>query len=270
MRNLDFTLGKYHQLCKAIIDSGYNTTTVRDYIANPPASDSYTVILRHDVDRKPEKAIHMATLEKMLGISSTYYFRATKAVFKEHIIKDIASLGHEIGYHYETLSKARGNYHKAVQLFQKELAHFRRIVPVSTICMHGNPLSKWDNRWLWGKYDFRQFHILGEAYLSIDYSQIMYLTDTGRSWNANITNIHDRVKSQLKSSVRTTDQLIQLVQSRAVPKICIQTHPERWDYKMSAWLKSCAYDMLSNCIKSILYQLTLQRRLGHKDSQIRL
>ena len=42
-------------------------------------------------------------IERELGISGTYYFRTTKEVFKAEIM-------HEIGYHYEVLDKAKGNF----------------------------------------------------------------------------------------------------------------------------------------------------------------
>ncbi len=36
------------------------------------------VILRHDVDRKPENALKMAEIEREFDIPATYYFRSTK------------------------------------------------------------------------------------------------------------------------------------------------------------------------------------------------
>lgn len=45
--------------------------------------------------------------------------------------------------------------------------------------MHGNPLSPRDNRELWKKYKFKDFGIIGEAYLSIDFNEVSYFTDTG-------------------------------------------------------------------------------------------
>ena len=107
----------------------------------------------------------MAELEHELGIQSTYYFRVPYT-FKPDIIGKIRGLGHEVGYHYEVLSKANGDYEKAVELFEQELNEFRKICEVKTICMHGSPLSKYDNRDLWTRYDFRDFGIVGEAYLS--------------------------------------------------------------------------------------------------------
>ncbi|WP_269849870.1 hypothetical protein [Methanosarcina horonobensis] len=67
------------------------------------------VLLRHDVDRMPGRALATAQIEHELGIKATYYFRTSENVFKPDIIRQIRDMGHEIGYHYETLSEAKGD-----------------------------------------------------------------------------------------------------------------------------------------------------------------
>jgi len=135
----DFSYEKYAVLCNELITSGYSILTVRDYLSSRPQRDY--AILRHDVDTKPHRALRMARFEHGLGISSTYYFRHTREVFQPPVIREVADLGHEVGYHYEVLSKTRGDYPRAIALFQEELADFQQITRVSTICMHGSPLS---------------------------------------------------------------------------------------------------------------------------------
>ena len=44
--------------------------------------------------------------------------------------------------------------------------------------MHGSPLSKWNDLDLWDNYDFKKYGILGEAFMSIDYDNVDYFTDT--------------------------------------------------------------------------------------------
>ena len=61
------------------------------------------VILRHDVDRLPGNALKMAGLEHGMDIAATYYFRAVPVSWDEGIIREIAGMGHEVGYHYENL-----------------------------------------------------------------------------------------------------------------------------------------------------------------------
>jgi hypothetical protein len=133
---LDFTLEKYEELCLALLDSGYTPLTVCSYLGGQKKKNKKIVVLRHDIDRKPKNALRMAVLEHELGIQSTYYFRFPYT-FKPDIIGKIHDLEHEVGYHYEVLSKAKGDYEKAIELFEQELNEFRKIVDVKTIGMHG-------------------------------------------------------------------------------------------------------------------------------------
>jgi len=48
----DFTLSRYEALCKALISSGYWQITVQEYIQGQAVEPF--VIMRHDVDRRPE------------------------------------------------------------------------------------------------------------------------------------------------------------------------------------------------------------------------
>jgi len=139
--------------------------------------------------------------------------------FNPAIIEKIAALGHEIGYHYEDLSftakrsegamaqwqrGAEAQWLKgkkdeelfakiAIENFRENLEKLRRIVPVETICMHGSPLSRWDNRLLWKYYGYRDFGIVGEPYFDIDFEKVLYLTDTGRRWDGGAVAVRDKV-----------------------------------------------------------------------------
>jgi len=253
---LDFTLEKYRQLCTALLTSGYNACTVAQYLSSRNLAGK-TVVLRHDVDRKPGNALRMAILENSLGITSTYYFRMNKSVFKHDIVKAVAEMGHEVGYHYEALDKAKGNYEKAIRIFEQELAELRKVVEVKTICMHGNPLTKWDNRDLWSKYDFKNFGLVGEAYLSI--SDILYVSDTGRTWNPK-RKVKDWLPSESSSNpnkaiantIDGTDDLIRLIREERPETIYMVAHPERWADNLIQWMIYLAFDMVIALGKSML------------------
>jgi len=97
----DFKLNIYKQLLQTLISKNYSFQTMQLFMQVPLEK---CIILRHDVDRKPENALRMAKLENELGVKATYYFRIIPKTFKPEIINKIAELGHEIGYHYECLS----------------------------------------------------------------------------------------------------------------------------------------------------------------------
>jgi hypothetical protein len=250
--SLDFTLQRYEMLCQAILESGYQPMPIAQYIIGQSAGEN-TVVLRHDVDRRPANALHMAQLENRLGIHSTYYFRHTKNVFKPGIIREISKLGHEIGYHYETLSKSRGDQQAALSLFTRELSEFRQFADVTTISMHGSPLSPFDNRDLWLKNDFHTFGLIGEAYISINYEKIQYFTDTGRTWKRTYYNLRDHTP-QMSSheQITSTDQLISAIRDKLFPQYCISTHPERWAGNFSEWSYSLMSDLAANVAKTLI------------------
>ncbi len=62
---MDFTLSAYKQLISTLRSQGYFFQTFEEYIQN---SRKKVVILRHDVDRKPENALVIAKIEKDAGI----------------------------------------------------------------------------------------------------------------------------------------------------------------------------------------------------------
>jgi len=134
--NLDFTIHKFRRLCEAIAGT-YPTVTMAEYMDNQHP-DRF-ILMRHDVDRMPGHALETARIEHELGIRATYYFRSTRSVFRPDIMRQISDMGHEVGYHYETLSEANGNPDKAIELFQSHLDTFRTICDVRTICMEGPP-----------------------------------------------------------------------------------------------------------------------------------
>ena len=81
----------------------------------------------------------------------------------------------------------------AMESFVKNLEKMRKIADIKTICMHGSPLSKYDNRLLWTKYDYRDYGIIGEPYFDVDFSQVAYYTDTGRRWDGEAVSVRDKV-----------------------------------------------------------------------------
>ena len=85
---------------------------------------------------------------------------------------------------------------KAYEEFCRYLEKLRETVPIKTICMHGSPFSKYDNRSLWEKYDYKELGIIGEPYFDIDFSKVLYLTDTGRKWDGEKVSIRDKVKTK--------------------------------------------------------------------------
>ena len=249
--NLDFTFRKYRELCNAISNSEYTLLTVEKYLTLKDKPAKY-ILLRHDVDIKPERALKTAQIEREFDLCSTYYFRMTDEVYQPVLIKQIEELGHEIGYHYETLDKSKNDMSKGIEIFNKELSELRQICNIKTICMHGNPRTKWDNRDLWKHYDFKNYGILGEAYISIDFNEVVYFSDTARTWNPKYKVKDSKGSSEGKPVINKTDDLIALIEKDKFPHIYILMHPDDWCDDLGNWLNNLAIRKCKNIGKSLI------------------
>lgn len=263
----DFTLYQYRHLLESLLQQGYQFLTFEQYceqkssphrpIASSPDSPKY-ILLRHDVDLKAANSLATAQIEHELGIRATYYFRVVPQSNQPDIIRAIVALDHEIGYHYEDMALMQGDTEKAYAHFQQQLTYFRQFYPVRTICMHGAPTSQWDGKELWKHYDYRDLGIIGEPYFDIDFSQMFYLTDTGRCWDGYKVSVRDKIPvyqdqwNALGLVYHATNDIIHAAEQGSLPpRIMITTHPQRWTDRPLAWLKELLVQNAKNIIKRL-------------------
>lgn len=248
----DFTLSIYQKLLESAIEAGYELTSFEDFIQNHDGKKK-TFILRHDVDKLPLNSVDTARVQADLGVKGTYFFRVVKESYDPKAIEAIRELGHEIGYHYEDMALCHGDYQMAIAHFEKWLNKFREFYPVKTICMHGSPMSRWDNRDLWKKYDYRKYNIIAEPYYDVDFDKVFYITDTGRRWDGGRESIRDKVDSGFDLSFSSTQQLIDAFRQDQMPKVIMHTiHPQRWTNNSIIWMKEFVAQNLKNQVKAVL------------------
>lgn len=247
----EFTFGKFKELLNQFRNSYFSILAYNDFLNYN--YEKKVLILRHDVDRFPKQTLQMARMEAEMGISSTYYFRIVPSVFQEKYLKEIAELGHEIGYHYEDLTLCKGNYEKAINSFERNLAKVRKYYPVKTICMHGSPASPWDNKKIWKRHDYKKFGIIADTSLDIDYDKVFYITDNGFGWNRTNTSVRDKVKSNFNIPIKNTDHLIELISHNKLPKkIMLNSHPDTFFDPGIKWLLNYGFIKSKNIIKWLI------------------
>jgi hypothetical protein len=264
---MDFTLNTYQHLLNTLNQQGFIFQTFQEFIEQ---ANERVIILRHDVDKLPENSLRFAQMQHALGIKGSYYFRIVPESFNPEIIVKIAKLGHEIGYHYEDVdlaakllrsqkSEVRSQesviFEKGIELFAKHLAELRKYYPLNTICMHGSPLSRYDNKLLWKYYNYRDYGIIGEPYFDVDFSKVLYLTDTGRRWNGDKVSIRDKVSdSTFKvSDLKQTDDIIRSAKRGELPdQIMFTFHPQRWTNQAFPWVKELVWQNTKNVVKYFL------------------
>ena len=247
---MDFTVKKYKELLEALIKQGFVFQTFDNFLQSPKRK---SIVLRHDVDLLPNNSLAFAKIQSKNNIKGTYYFRAVPESWDENIIKEIASFGHEIGYHYECLTTCNGSYEKAIKDFEINLIELRKLSPVSTICMHGSPLSKYDSKDLWKFNNYRDYKIIGEPYFDVNFNDVFYLTDTGRRWDGEKVSVRDKVNTSFEKSFHSTQQIIDSANNGQLPdKIMFTFHPQRWNDNMIIWTKEIVIQNFKNQVKRLL------------------
>lgn len=250
---MDFTIEKYRELLLALKEAGYELMRYDEYCEGKRAERM--VVMRHDVDRSVARARRLAETEKEMEVRASYYFR-------EKFIGDdvvyIAGLGHEVGYHYEDLVVEKGDDERAYARCVRNIESMRQLADVRTITMHGSPMSGIDAKRIWEKYDYREMGVIGEPQIDVDWAEMFYLTDTGRSWNG--VSRRDRValmQSEWKAKgwvYKMTDDVIKAVRNGSFPKrMMMTTHPQRWADSWGEWLKELVMQGVKNFIKKIFF-----------------
>jgi hypothetical protein len=248
---MDFTVSQYKLLLQSLIKQNYSFQTFKDFISRPlPRS----IVLRHDVDLLPYNSLAFARIQAEQGMQGVYYFRAVPESWDENVIKQIAGLGHEIGYHYECLTTCKGSMEKAIADFEQNLSALRKLAPVSTICMHGSPMSRYDSKDLWKHYQYRDYGIIAEPYFDVDFSKVFYLTDTGRRWDGDKVSVRDKVQaSGYDLSFHSTSEIIRFADSGQLPEqIMFTFHPQRWNDNKYLWTKEWLLQSLKNQVKLLI------------------
>ena len=240
---MDFTVEKYNELLEAL-------------------KKHKCFSLRHDVDLKPDYSLRIAQAEAEMGLTATYYFRIVPESYDEDIIKQIVSLGHTAGYHYECLTTCNGNIESAYTDFCLNLEKLRNVVPINTACAHGSPRSPWNSQDIWKHYDIHTLGIDYEPMLDTDFSKTLYITDTGRRWDGYKVSVRDKVPHYQEQWTReglvfhSTDDIIKALRNAEHTihryQLLINTHPQRWMPFGIGWLKEAALQNAKNIAKRVI------------------
>ena len=102
-----FTYGYYEKLLQSFKDNGYSFRFFGDVLKGK------AVLMRHDVDFSPSKALRMGEFEFNHGIRSTYFFLVDSSFYSVcgqetlAFIRGLTAMGHRIGLQGGTFSAQR-------------------------------------------------------------------------------------------------------------------------------------------------------------------
>lgn len=276
MTNMLFSFNAYNKLIELILESERPIIGIEKFLidrnAGTPINDKL-VAIRHDVDYSPLRALKMAQIEAEYEISTTYYIRRKFFDNNVDIIRQIAALGHEIGYHYEEVDTHQKAPNKqvardAVGFFIGSLLDLDNLgFNIKTICAHGNPLSDVDNRqvvhlirsddWL-DKLAFTydrdlivekiSNRLIGDASIDITGEDFdIYIPDTGR-FNPRY-NLKDHIDNCSTVGLSNLNSLKEILDNKENKRIYMNMHPDRWSESKIVWLYDLALDTCKNFIK---------------------
>jgi hypothetical protein len=150
-------LPRYRDVLRGFLDVGYEFVTHGTYVRSRRGGSClarHSIVLRHDIDTDVVTAKRMRSIERDLGIQSSYFFRLS--TLDVPFMKQLAADGCEASYHYEelsTLAKRIGARSGPELLAQVARARdeFRRNVvrlreetglPIDVIVPHGDFMNR--------------------------------------------------------------------------------------------------------------------------------
>jgi hypothetical protein len=220
----DFTLAAFDAFCQHAAP----VFTLADYLAQPAPPAPPFVILRVDVDYRADHALDLARIAANHLMRGSFYFRCHQGNFALDAIYQIAALGHEIGYHFETLDLCRGDFDAASALFLRHIDQLRRAgVEVRTVAAHGAPPTATTYRFnldlLRQRPDLlTEADLSGETTLSIDFERVIYVSDARWRWRR-----YDRFQPGAQGEP-TSLSATQAAFPRWSAGLYINFHPQHW------------------------------------------
>lgn len=173
---MEFTYDRYRELLADLAASG---AQFRAYDERVRRGD---VLLRHDVDLSPARALRVARIEADLGVRATYFFLLSTPLYNVHeehtrgVVREIERLGHDVGVHFSTHQYPwDGDPGEAAvaDAVARERAALGTIAdPVETVAFHAPP--DWVLR--------REFEAFPSTYEPRFFESIDYLADSNQRW----------------------------------------------------------------------------------------
>ena len=111
-RQCSFHFSHYREILELGLTEGYVFKTCHQYCGEQN-NEALISVIRHDVDYAVERSIEFAIIERDLAINTTYFFRIHANEYNclsyevLPIIRELESMGHEIGLHVEPIDAHR-------------------------------------------------------------------------------------------------------------------------------------------------------------------
>lgn len=170
---IPYTFDVYRSFVESFLDSGYAFRGFEDLSGRE-------ILVRHDVDLSPTRALKMARLEADLGVETTYCFMLTTPAYEilDHVdrLESIQSLGHDVELHFDPhfYWESRPGAEALESTVRAECETLERLTgtPVDTVSFHMPP------EWALGT----EFESFENAYQPRYFEEVEYISDSRQKW----------------------------------------------------------------------------------------
>ena len=136
-----FTYKYYEEMLRTLKSGDYRFCFFDD---SEIKDNQNIILLRHDIDFDPEKAVDIAKIEKKNNVKSTYFFMLNSGFYNIHnskvynVIKDLISDGNRIGIHFDESGNDGKEDNDISSFFDKEIHFFEKLfgINVNIISFH--------------------------------------------------------------------------------------------------------------------------------------
>jgi len=265
-----FIYNQWESFCKKLNNAGINSITAASLL-NKSCDESF-LVLKHDVETDPSKALELARIENKFNHKGSYYVQGYLLKNKKNILilKEIQKLGHEVSYHHDVMDSNKGDFNEAKKEFEDYVKMFRdNEFVIKTVCQHGNPVVE-RNGYHSNRDFFRNLNI--RKYFE-DITEIMvnfkdktktdykYISDAGYGWKVIYDpESNDIIDSSSKDiALNDLEGVLKYIQNNE--SIILSTHPHRWN---RSFLRAKAKNILFVSIKRIakfLFKIPLFKKV---------
>lgn len=245
-----FVYNQWEGFLKKLSENGVHSITAESALKN---KEKQFLILKHDVETNPSKALDLARIENKYGHFGVYYVQAYLLDNKENIeiLRKIKNLGHEVSYHHDVMDSNSGNLEKALEEFKKNKETFERNgFIINTVCQHGNPVVQRNG--YTSNRDFFRSEIISQRFkeiaeIMVNYREktnvdFKYISDAGYGWkiiyDPETNDIVDSSNKDIK--LGALDKVLNFVLNENA--VIVSTHPHRWNSNLfSATAKTIVF-----------------------------
>ncbi len=266
-----FIYSIWNKFCSELNEAGINSITADEALSTKAGR---FLILKHDVETNPAKALKLAEIENRYGHKGVYYVQAylLKNNKNIQILRNIQSLGHEVSYHHDVMDSSGGDIAKADKTFEQNKKCFEENgFVIHTVCQHGNPVIErqgytsnrdfFRNKTIEMKYkDISEIMVNYKSRIGVDYK---YISDAGYGWKVIYDpETNDIVNSDDKNiPLGDIDNMVDYIKNNDA--VIVSTHPHRWHSNgFTALSKDIAFKSVKGTAKLLLKIPVFEKIMG--------